>query len=107
MARGEAKAAAAAWLKQQGLIESLDDDQWTEVQKLIGDPAFGILYAMLMYQRAEYMVMLSNVTLGTPEKDSHASVLQGNIRAIDRMHETLLMIAEPTADAAQQNEEQE
>ena len=106
MAQGDKQKAALAWLRKQGLIEELDGEQLSQVQELIGLPSFGIFYAMIQFQRAQALTLLSNVTLGTPDKDSMASVLQGRIRAIDDFTQTLLSIAEPTADAAQQNEEQ-
>lgn len=100
MARGDNKKAADEWLKRQGVIDELTDEDWTQVQKLIGNPSFGIFWAMLRYRREESAIMLSNVSLGVPERDAAASVLQGQIRAIDGIRELILQIAEPNADAA-------
>lgn len=105
MAQGDAQKAASAWLAKQGLIEELDEDQLREVQELIGLPSFGIFWAMIQWQRMRALVMLSNASLGTPERDSAAGVLQGQIRAIDDLRTLLLHIAEPTVDAAQPENE--
>lgn len=106
MARGDAKKAAEEWLKKQGVIAELDDDQYREVKKLIGNPSFGIFYAMLLWHRQRSAMLLTNAPLGTPERDSAASVLQGHVRAIDEVREIILNIAEPNADAAGEDEEQ-
>lgn len=105
MAQGDAKAAANKWLNEQGIIEDLTDDDYREVKKLIGNRSFGIFWAMLRWQRETSAIALSNASLGSPERDSAASVLQGHIRAIDQIRDLVLHLAEPTADAAA-NEEQ-
>lgn len=102
MAKGDQRAAADAWLKKQGIIESLTDEQFESVRQLIGNPSFGIFWALLRYKREESAIVLSNAPLGGPERDCAASVLQGNIRAIDGVRELILELAEPTADAAEQ-----
>ena len=106
MARGDLKKAADKWLKEQGIIEELDDEQWREVKKLIGNPSFGIFWAMLLWQRQRNATLLMNALLGSPERDAAASVLQGQARAIDEIRELILNIAEPNADAAGEQEEQ-
>lgn len=104
MAAGNARAAADKWLKEQGIIAELDNTQYEQVRKLIGNPSFGIFWALLRYRREESAVMLSNASLGSPEKDCAASVLQGNIRCIDGVRELILQLAEPT-DAAGETQE--
>lgn len=106
MARGDQRKAADLWLKQQGIIEKLDDEQFELVRKLIGNPSFGIFWALLRYRREESAVVLSNAPLGGPERDCAASVLQGNIRAIDGVRELILELAEPSDEpAAEQRSE--
>lgn len=102
MAKGDARKAADKWLKEQGIIESVTDEQYESVRQLIGNPSFGIFWALLRYRREESAVFLSNAPLGGPERDCAASVLQGNIKAIDLIRELILELAEPTADAAEQ-----
>lgn len=104
MAKGDAKAAADKWLKEQGMIEALDYDQYESVRQLIGNSAFGIFWALLRYRREESAIILSNAPLGGPERDCAASVLQGNIKAIDGVRSLILEIAEPTFDAAELKE---
>lgn len=106
MASGDRRAATAKWLKQQGLVEELDGQQLEQVQQLIGLPSFGTFYAMLRWLRERSAIALSNASLGSPTADAAASVLQGNIRTIDEIHEMILQVAEPPADAAGENEEQ-
>lgn len=102
MAKGDARKAADKWLKDQGIIEALTDEQYETVRQLIGLPSFGIFWALLRFRREESAIVLSNAVLGTPERDSAASVLQGNIRAIDGVRTLILELAEPTDDAAEQ-----
>jgi hypothetical protein len=106
MAKGDARKAADDWLKKQGILNEVTDDQYELVRGLIGNPSFGIFYAMLRYKREESAIMLSNASLGSPGADSAASVLQGQIRAIDAIREMVLTIAEP-GDAAATEEEPE
>lgn len=105
MARGDNRKAADEWLKKQGIIEELTEDDWGQVKKLIGNPSFGIFWAMLRFKREQSAIILSNASLGGAERDCAASVLQGHIRAIDEVRETILQIAEPTADADGQEEQ--
>lgn len=106
MAKGDAKKAADQWLKDQGMIEELDGDNLSTLQQLIGNPSFGLFWALLRWRRERSAIVLSNASLGTPERDTAASVLQGHIRAIDEIRELVLEIAEPNADAAGEEEEQ-
>lgn len=104
---GQQRDAAEQWLKEQGIVAELDDTQYRLVKELIGSPSFGIFYGMLLYRRAMSAIALSNASLSSPERIAAASVLQGQIRAIDDLKEMVLQIAEPqTADAAEPNKEQ-
>lgn len=105
MARGDNRKAADEWLKKQGIIGDLTDEDYEQVRKLIGNPSFGIFWAILRFKREQSAIILSNASLGGPERDCAASVLQGHIRAIDDVRETILQIAEPTADAAGDEEQ--
>lgn len=102
MAKGDARAAADKWLKEQGMIADLTDEQFESVRQLIGNPSFGIFWALLRYRREESAAFLSNAPLGGPERDCAASVLQGNMKAIDGVRDLILELAEPTVDAAEQ-----
>jgi hypothetical protein len=105
MPRGDARKAADTWLKSQGIIEELDDQQYEQVRELIGNPAFGIFFAMLRWRRERSAIMLSNASLGSPEADSAASVLQGHIKAIDEIRLLVLELAEPTPAAGTEEEQ--
>jgi len=106
MAHGDARKAASDWLNKQGIIEAVTDEDYEQVRQLIGSPSFGIFWAMLRWRRERSAMLLTNASLGSPERDSAASVLQGHIKAIDEIRELVLEIAEPTADAAGTDEEQ-
>ena len=106
MAKGDKQKAADKWLKDQGMIDELTEEQFESVRQLIGNPSFGIFWALLRYRREESAIVLSNAPLGGPERDCAASVLQGNIRAIDGVRSLILELAEPNADAAEQRSEQ-
>lgn len=106
MARGDSRKAASDWLNKQGLIEEVTDEDYEKVKQLIGLPSFGIFWAMLQWRRARSAIVLTNSSLGTPERDWAAGVLQGQIKSIDEIREMVLDIAEPPADAAGENEEQ-
>ena len=105
MARGDARKHVDTWLKSFGIIEELDDQQYSQVKELIGNPSFGIFYAMLRWRRERSAIFLSNASLGSPENDSAASVLQGHIKAIDEIRDLVLELAEPTPAAGQQEEQ--
>lgn len=105
MARGDARKAADIWLKQQGIVEELDDKQYELVRELIGNPSFGIFWAMLRWRRERSAIFLSNASLGSPEADSAASVLQGHIKAIDEIRDLVLELAEPTPAAGTEEEQ--
>lgn len=89
----------ATWLNKQGLLSlavGVGEHEFTELQKLLGNPGFGYFWALLANLRAECAVMLANSTLGTPERDTAAAVIQGRIRCIDGIRELLLNIADPS-----------
>jgi hypothetical protein len=100
VAKGDARRAADKWLKDQGIIQDLTDEQYSQVRQLIGNPSFGIFWALLRFRREESAIMLSNAQLGGPERDCAASVLQGNIKAIDGVRDLILELAEPTDNNA-------
>lgn len=107
MANGDARKAADDWLKKQGILNEISDEDYELVRGLIGNPSFGIFWAMLRFKREESAIMLSNASLGTPTADSAASVLQGQIRSIDAIREMILTIAEPGDAAALEEEPQQ
>lgn len=97
----ERRANARRWLKEQG-VRSLSAEnggvslpQFAQLQTLIGNEAFGLFWSLVAGERANALVMLGNAKLGTPERDCAASVLQGQIAAIDILRELLLDIADP------------
>lgn len=100
-----AREAAEQWLKEQGIIAELDDQQYEEVRKLIGNPGFGIFWALLRYRAEQNGYFLRNASLGTPERACAASVLQGHIREIDGIRELILSLADPEAAAGDKEEQ--
>lgn len=101
----ESRASAEKWLREQGQISleaGMDAKEFGSLQTLIGHQPFGLFMAVLAHQRAQAAVLLSNLQLGSPAQIAAASVLQGQIRAVDQIRETVLSIADPqAADAAE------
>lgn len=106
----ESREAAVGWFRAQGQRNltdpGLEDVEFEQLRSLIGYPAFGIFWSILMNQRATAAQILSNAPLGTPERDWAAGVLQGQIRGIDQIYEMLLEVADPTDAQESSNEEQ-
>lgn len=93
----EARVAVANWLNAQGKREDLDSETLTQVQTLFAPHrGFGILWSMIAFDRARDLEELKGTPLGSPQGVARASVLQGQIAAIDRLYEMLLDIADPT-----------
>lgn len=101
----ETRAAVSHWLHTQGqrsLEVGMSQEEFGLLKGLIGAAGFGIFWSLLAQQRAEALVALSNLPLTEPAKHAAASVLQGQIRAIDQIRSTVLDIADPqAADAAE------
>lgn len=98
----------AHWLAVQGKREDLDVEGAAEIKALFGDATlrrgFGVLWSLIMFDRAQDQEELSKINLGRPEGVARASVLQGQIAAIDRIYELLLEVADPTVqDQGQEN----
>lgn len=93
---------ARRWLSDQGQRSLYAEEggvtsrEFELLRKLIGSEAFGLFYSLLAQQRAEATVCLINAKLGTAERDCSTAVIQGQIRAIDQIRETLLDIADPS-----------
>jgi hypothetical protein len=90
--------AVVEWLKQFGIVDDISEDEHRELLSLIGHKGFGLLYGLLMRDRAGWVIQLSNIALADGQKVAAASVLQGQIRAVDRLREIVLNIADPAAD---------
>lgn len=105
----ERRAAVSHWLASQGqrsLEVGMEQEEFSSLQGLIGHSGFGVFWSLLAQLRAEAQVALSNLPLTSPEKVAAASVLQGQIRAVDQTRQLLLDIADPQmADAAQPSEQ--
>lgn len=94
--------AVAAWLAKQGKREYPSDVELAELHTLFAPhKGFGILWSLIAFDRARDLEELKNIRLGTPEGDSQASRLQGQILAVDRLYELLLQIADPPGVAQQ------
>lgn len=66
-----------------------------QVKKLVEDVGFHhLLRLMLGARQAQYMV-LSNIMLGDPSNVARASVIQGQIKGIDMLRETVLELFKP------------
>lgn len=97
----EKQDAVAAWLVKQGKRENLSIEELPEVHSLFAPhKGFGILWSLIAYDRARDLEELKNIRPSTEDNRARLSELQGQIRAVDRLHELLLDIADPS-DGAQ------
>lgn len=106
----EAQQRVLAWLRSQGQLdfeEGVSQADFSELQTLLDSRAFGLFYALLAQERAKALVVLSNLPLSGDSNLAAASVLQGQIRAVDRVRELLLFIADPNADGEEQQTDEE
>ena len=110
---GEARRAAVRkFLGSCGLrdFRLMDSAALGAAQQLFSDrlqyQGFGVLWSLIAFDRAQDQSELSRINLGTPQGVARASVLQGQIRAVDRLYELLLDIADPTVQGQEQENAQ-
>ena len=101
--------AVIRWMNEQGIINpsEMDTKDFEAVRDMIGSSkGLGVILAILRFRREESMIFLRNAKLGTAQADCAASVLQGQIAALDSLRDLLLEIADPTPNAAGNEQEQ-
>lgn len=81
---------AQRWLEAQGPKATFTTEENREIQKLVGNPGFGLLLQMLAAERQGFYVQLSHINLADAAGTRLASVLQGRIQGIERIREAVL-----------------
>lgn len=99
----EAREATSKWLRAQGLRSDVSAEEMADLRSLLAPhKGFGILWSLVMFDRQEAALQLGNADLSTASGVSRASVLQGQIRAIDNIRELILDIADPPKNGVEQ-----
>lgn len=80
---------------------TLNEVEAQELIQLLQHPGFTHLLGLLITARQGFFFQLSNMTLYSEQGRYHASVLQGTIKGIDLVHQTLLEQF-PMAEAVEQ-----
>jgi hypothetical protein len=95
--------AAQAWIEAQLPLVTPTKEQALALRSLIGGQGLGTLLGLMHGSRQTYFVQLSNCKLGTPEGVAQAAVLQGAIKGIDLLRDTLLEQVTPDEASKEQN----
>lgn len=79
------------WLSSVPVYAELPDSKALEdVVSLVGHPGFYHLLGLMMGSKQAYMVQLSHIPLNNADAAARASVLQGQIKGIELLRETML-----------------
>lgn len=78
------------WLESHQPKAELLPDEAEALQSLIGNKGLGALLSLMMAARHVSYITLAALPLGTDEMVARASVIQGTIKGIDLIRETLL-----------------
>jgi hypothetical protein len=104
MTDGEVRRKATAqWLASQGIRNPIEvsAEDFAELRSLLAPhKGFGIFWSMLMFDRQNAALRLTNSNLGTAAGISEAAQLQGMIKAIDSFRELVLDIADPMGESS-------
>lgn len=104
MTEGEIKRRATAqWLHAQGIRSPTDvsPEDFAELRSLLAPhKGFGIFWSLLMFDRQNAALRLTNSNLSSPAGLSEAAQLQGMIKAIDSFHALVLDIADPIGESS-------
>lgn len=77
-------------------LADVSETQLTSLFKLLEHDGFPVLLGLLLGERQTKYVQLSNIKLGTPEQQVAAAVLQGQIKGLDRVRETMIEMVPDT-----------
>lgn len=88
-------------LYQQPVLSELPDSKAREdIEDLLRHPGFYHLYGLLLGARQGYLVALSQAPLANTGEVQRAGVLQGTIRGIEIIRDTVLEQTIPSPDEA-------
>jgi len=77
----------------------LDSREFSKFEEMIQTEAFHHFLGLLLGSRQAQLMALANVGLGTAEKSCQASVLQGTVKGIDLVRDTVVDLFTPGKDS--------
>lgn len=77
------------WLSRLPVISDPSDEQRNALNDLYESVGLTTLLGLLLGARQGLLVFLSNLPLGTPEADCAAAVIQGKIRGLEMVSDTV------------------
>lgn len=85
------------WLNDVPIRTELSAIELEQLFLLTTNAAFKGLLGLLLGERQSKLIQLANLPLNSPETSARASVLQGEIKGIDKIRQTLIevYIAQP------------
>lgn len=109
MSTDNTQAAVQAWLDKVEVVTDialLPPEDVHELQSLLGSRAMSLLLGLMMGSRQGCYLQLANAELATAEGRHNAAVIQGTIRGIVMLPQTLLELAVPAQEQQQAGQEQ-
>jgi hypothetical protein len=93
-----------AWLESTPVLAELTDSKQLEmVQSLVGHEGFHLFLGLLLGSRQAFYTALSAIPLDGAANAARASVLQGQIKGIDLVRQTVLEQFMPAAQIGAQS----
>jgi hypothetical protein len=80
------------WLNAVPIRTELTGAELDDLFNLTTNRAFKALLGLLLGERQSKLVQLANLPINSPETSARASVLQGEIKGIDKIRETLIEV---------------
>jgi hypothetical protein len=80
------------WLNAVPIRTELTGAELNDLFELTANRAFKALLGLLLGERQSKLVQLANLAINSPETGARASVLQGEIKGIDKIRETLIEV---------------
>lgn len=92
------------WLNSIEIVAEPTGDQIDEVWKLLDEPGLAVLLGLLLGQRQGSLVTLSLVPAASVENQHTISRIQGEIKGLDALRNTLLELfpSDPSHDGDKQ-----
>lgn len=78
-----------AWLSRVPVISQPSDEQAEALRGLFGSVGLTTLLGLILGTRQALYAFMSNVPLGGPENDCAAAVVQGKIRGLELVFDTV------------------
>lgn len=82
------------WLDNAEFITEPTQEQIAFAREVLSAEGMRVIWGMQLAAAQGYRVQLENTPLGTPERDAAASLLQGSIKGIYTLRDTLIELVE-------------